>query len=109
MMTRMPAARDLREALDRPFDALAGDRHQVGHLVDDVDDDAGQRHQVERLVLEYRLAGAGVEAGPHAPRDQLALGLGLLDAAPVAIEPYRRFAKTHLRKSPIRGMPGWIN
>ena len=35
-------ARHLREALDRAFDVLAGDHHQVGHLVDD-DDDVGQR------------------------------------------------------------------
>ena len=35
-------ARHLRQALHRAFDVLAGDHHQVGHLVDD-DDDVGQR------------------------------------------------------------------
>ena len=43
-------ARHLGEALDRAFDVLAGDHHQVGHLVDD-DDDIGHRRQVHRLAL----------------------------------------------------------
>ena len=34
-------ARHLGEALDRALDLLAGDHHQIGHLVDD-DDDVGQ-------------------------------------------------------------------
>jgi hypothetical protein len=39
-------ARHLREALHRRLDLLAGDDHQVGHLVDDDDDDR-QRLEVE--------------------------------------------------------------
>ena len=49
--------RHLRQALDRGFDVLAGDHHQVRHLVDD-DDDQRQRREVERLLLEDRLAGS---------------------------------------------------
>ena len=57
-------ARHLRQALDRAFDLLAGDHHQVGHLVDD-DDDVGHRRKIDFLLLEQRLAGALVEAGLH--------------------------------------------
>ena len=49
-------ARHLRQPLHRAFDVLAGDHHQVGHLVDD-DDDVGQRLEIELLVLVDRLAG----------------------------------------------------
>ena len=45
----------LGEALDGALDLLAGDHHQVGHLVDD-DDDVGQRLEVHDLVLVDRLA-----------------------------------------------------
>ncbi len=55
-------ARHLREALHRAFDVLAGDHHQVGHLVDD-DDDVGQRLEVELFFLVDRLAGLLVVAG----------------------------------------------
>ena len=54
----------LREALDRTFDVLAGDHHQVGHLVDD-DDDVGQLGEVHRLLFHRRLAGLAVVAGGH--------------------------------------------
>ena len=37
-------ARHLGQALDRTLDLLAGDHHQVGHLVDD-DHDVGQRRR----------------------------------------------------------------
>ena len=57
-------ARHLREALDRAFDVLAGDHHQVGHLVDD-DDDVGQRLEVEIFLLVDRLAALLVVAGVH--------------------------------------------
>ncbi len=60
-------ARHLREALHRAFDVLAGDHHQVGHLVDD-DDDVGQRLEIELLLLVDRLAGLLVEAGLHGAR-----------------------------------------
>ena len=66
-------ARHLREALDRALDVLAGDHHQVGHLVDD-DDDIGQGREVHLLLLVDRLAGLAVEAGLHRARDDLALG-----------------------------------
>ena len=57
-------ARHLRQALDRAFDILAGDHHQVGHLVDD-DDDIGQFLELHLLLLVDRLAGLAVEAGLH--------------------------------------------
>ena len=46
----------LRQTLDRRLDLLAGDQHQIGHLVDD-DDDQRQFAGVERLRLENRLTG----------------------------------------------------
>src|SRR6185437_6437391 len=55
-MTWMPA--------DRAIDVLAGDHHQVGHLVDD-DDDEGQRLQVELFLLVDRRAAFLVVAGVH--------------------------------------------
>ena len=64
-------ARHLREALDGAFDVLAGDHHQVGHLVDD-DDDVGQRRQVHRLLREGRAARLLLEAGFDRPRDDFA-------------------------------------
>ena len=64
-------ARHLRQALHRAFDVLAGDHHQVGHLVDD-DDDIGQRLEIELLVLVDRLAGFAVEAGLHGARQRFA-------------------------------------
>ena len=67
-------ARHLREALHRAFDVLAGDHHQVGHLVDD-DDDVGQRLEIELFLLVDRLAGFLVVAGVDGARQRLALGL----------------------------------
>ena len=69
-------ARHLRETLDRAFDILAGDHHQIGHLVDDHDDE-GQRRQLHRLMFVDRFAGLAVEARLHGARDVLALGLRL--------------------------------
>ena len=66
-------ARHLREALDRALDVLAGDHHQVGHLVDD-DDDVGQFLERHLLVLVDRLARLAVEAGLHGAGQRLALG-----------------------------------
>ena len=66
-------ARHLRQALDRALDVLAGDHHQVGHLVDD-DDDVGQLFELHLLLLVDRLAGLAVEAGLHRAGDRLALG-----------------------------------
>ena len=65
-------ARHLRQTLDRAFDLLAGDHHQVGHFVDD-DHDIGQDGQVHLLLLVDRLAGLAVEAGLHGAGDDLAL------------------------------------
>ena len=69
-------ARHLRQALDRAFDVLAGDHHQIGHLVDD-DDDIGQLLELDLLVLVDRLAGLAVEAGLHRAGQRLALGVAL--------------------------------
>ena len=48
-------ARHLRQALDRALDVLAGDHHEVGHLVDD-DDDVGQFVERDLLVLVDRFS-----------------------------------------------------
>ncbi len=65
-------ARHLRQALHRALDLLAGDHHQVGHLVDD-DDDIGHGLKLEDFVLVDRLAGLAVEAGLHRALQHLAL------------------------------------
>ena len=78
-------ARHLREALDRALDVLAGDHHQVGHLVDD-DDDVGQLLELQLLVLVDRLAGLAVEAGLHGAGERLALGARLGDARVEAVD-----------------------
>ena len=78
-------ARHLREALHRAFDVLAGDHHQVGHLVDD-DHDVGQRLELELLLLVDRLAGFLVVAGVHGAGERLALRLGFGDAHVVAVD-----------------------
>ena len=78
-------ARHLREALHRRLDLLAGDHHQIGHLVDHHDDE-GQRLQRQRLLLEGRAAGVGVEAGLHAAGHDLALGARLGHALVVAAD-----------------------
>src|SRR5471032_3127028 len=72
-------ARHLGQTLDRRFDLLARDQHQVGHLVDD-DHDEGQRVEVDLLVLEGRPAGLGIDAGLHLAHQgrTLARGLGQL-------------------------------
>jgi hypothetical protein len=49
--------RHLREALDCALDVLAGDHHQVGHLVDD-DDDIG--HWLERSFPRSRRSASPV-------------------------------------------------
>ena len=59
-------ARHLRQALDRAFNILAGDHHQVGHFVDD-DNNIGQRRKVHLLLLIDCLAGFLVETGLHSP------------------------------------------
>ena len=79
------SAGHLCEALDRGFDLLAGDHHQVGHFVDD-DDDERQGFQGEGLFLEGRAAGVGVEAGLHPPGDHLPLGAGLGHTVVVAAD-----------------------
>ena len=69
----------LGETLDRALDVLAGDHHQVGHLVDD-DDDIGQRREVHHLFFMGDVAGVLVEPGGDLPLDHLALGARLCDA-----------------------------
>ena len=78
-------ARHLGEALHRALDILAGDHHQVRHLVDD-DDDVGQRLEIELLVLVDRLAAVLVVTGVHGARELLALALGFGDACVVAVD-----------------------
>jgi hypothetical protein len=62
----------LRQTLDAGLDLLARDHHQVGHLVDD-DDDEGHLLGREFLGLEHRLAGVVVEAGLDRALEHLAL------------------------------------
>ena len=78
-------ARHLGEALDRALDVLAGDHHQVGHLVDD-DDEIGQGLELELLLLVDRLAAVGVVAGVHGARQRLAAGAGVGEARIVAVD-----------------------
>jgi len=78
-------ARHLREALHRRLDLLAGDHHQVGHLVDD-DDDERQRFECERLFLVDRLVGLRIEAGLHAAGDDLALAARLVHPVVIAAD-----------------------
>ncbi len=78
-------ARHLRQALHRAFDVLAGEQHEIGHLVDH-DDDERQRVGGERLLLENRAAGILVEARLHPAHQRLALGLGLGEALVVALD-----------------------
>ena len=86
----------LRQALDGALDLLAGDHHQVGHLVDD-DDDVGHRREVHLLLLVERLAGFLVEAGLHGAQYRLALGAGLGGADIVAVD----VAHAELRHLPV--------
>ncbi len=78
-------ARHLGEPLDRAFDVLAGNHHEVGHFVDD-DDDIGDRLEIEFLGFVDRLAGLAVEAGLHRAGQDLALGDRLFDAAVEAVD-----------------------
>jgi hypothetical protein len=64
-------ARHLREPLHRALDILAGDHHQVGHLVDD-HDDIRHRLEIEHFRLVDRLSGLAVESGLHRARDLIA-------------------------------------
>ena len=69
-------ARHLRQALDRAFDVLAGDQHQVGHFVDH-DHDIGQRLRDRAAALRRsacrsrdrsRSAPCGSATSPFAAR-----------------------------------------
>ena len=75
----------LRKALYRTLDLLAGDHHQVRHLVDD-DDDERQGLEVEFLALKDRLAGFAVKTGLHGAGDRFALLGGLADALIKAVD-----------------------
>ena len=59
--------RHLRQPLHRAFDVLAGDHHQVGHLVDD-HHDIRQRLEIELLLLVDRLAALAIVAGMYRAR-----------------------------------------
>ena len=45
----------LGQALDGGFHVLPGNQHQIGHFIDD-DDDERQRIHVQGLLLGHRLA-----------------------------------------------------
>ena len=112
MITWMPAARAIcARRCTACLDLLAGDHHQVRHLVDH-DDDERQQLQRQRLVLEDRAAGLGVEAGLHLPGRDLALGQRLRDPLVVAADvahaelAHRPVAPLHLAHGPFqRGRP----
>ena len=101
-------ARHLGQALDRALDVLAGDHHQVGHLVDQ-DDDVGQLLERELLVLVDRLARLAVEAGLHRAGQRLALGARLGDAGVEAVDVahadlgHLAVAVLHLAHRPFEG------
>ena len=78
-------ARHLRQALDGALDVLAGDHHQVGHLVHD-HHQIGQRVELELFLLVDRLAGFLVVAGVHRAGERLAFGLGFREARIVAVD-----------------------
>ena len=78
-------ARHLRETLHGAFDVLAGDHHQVGHLVHDHHDER-QRLEVELLVLVDRFAAFLVVAGMDGARELLAFALRLGHARVVAVD-----------------------
>ena len=67
-------ARHLGEPLDRAFDVLARDHHEIGHLVDDHHDE-GQGRKLHRLLFVDRFAGLAIVAGLHRPHECLALGV----------------------------------
>ena len=85
-------ARHLRETLHGALDVLAGDHHQVGHLVHDHHDER-QRLEVELLVLVDGFAAFLVVAGVDGARELLAFVLGLGHARVVAVD----VAHTELR------------
>src|SRR3954447_9207023 len=78
-------ARHLGQALDRGFDVLARHQHQVGHLVH-YHHDVGQFGQVDRLVLENRLTGVGIEAGLDPAGQDLGVLPGLAQAGVVTLD-----------------------
>ena len=78
-------ARHLRETLHGALDVLAGDHHQVGHLVHD-DHDERQRLEIELLVLVDGFAAFLVVAGVDGARQLLALALRLGHARVVAVD-----------------------
>ena len=75
----------LREALHGALDILAGDHHQIRHLVDD-DHHERQRLQLELLGLVDGLAALLVVAGMDGASELLALALGLAHARIVAVD-----------------------
>ena len=112
MMRWMPRrAGHLGEALDAGLDLLAGDHHQVGHLVDD-DDDVGHRLGAEFFRLEHRLAGILVEAGLDGAGEGLVTLDRVLHAGVVAVDVahahlgHLAVALLHLGHGPFQGHDG---
>ena len=73
------------KALDAGFDFLAGDHHQIRHLVDDHHD---ERHGLghDFLGFEDRFSGCFVKTGLHGSREHLAFGQGVFDPTVVAFD-----------------------
>ena len=103
----------LGQALDRRLDVLAGDQHEVGHLVDH-HHDVGQRLQVDRLVLVQRVAGVRVEADLDLAGQDLAAAPRLLDPLVVAVDiahaelRHGAVAVLHLPHRPLQGDDGLL-
>ena len=83
--------RHLSQTLDAGFDLFACDHHQVGHLVND-DDNEGHFFGCVFLGLEHRFARVIIEPGLHRPRKCLAPVERILDAAVVPVD----IANAHL-------------
>ncbi|MNK55133.1 hypothetical protein D3C87_741360 [compost metagenome] len=103
--------RHLRQALHRAFDVLAGNHHQVCHLVDD-DDDIRQWLQVEFFRFVDRLTSLAVEACLDRAGKDFTLVERLLHAAVEAVNvahaDLRHFlvALFHLAHRPLQSHHG---
>ena len=88
--------RHLGEPLHAGLDLLAGDHHQIRHLVDD-DHDAGQMPDPDLHLLVDRLAGLRIEAGLHLAGQ----GFGFLDGLGGAGVETADVAHPDLRHQPV--------
>ena len=102
----------LGQTLNRAFDVLAGDQHQVGHLVHDHDQE-GQGFGADLLGLVNR-AALVVEAGLDRAFEMLPLGLGFAGALVVAGDVahpqlgHAAIAILHLPHRPFQGDDGLL-